>query len=180
MRTSLILAIAACSNARIGAPDAPLGAHIADAPLTGIDGTTSSIDADLAVPLRIVVLNEVSAQSDPDWIEIVNATTEPLDTSQFIFIDKAGDFDKAVPLPLGTIGPGELATVDCDGGSAVPFKLGSGEEVWIYRASDHALSDGTTWMVGQSPDGGSYARIPDTFGPFTTTMHPTKGEPNEP
>jgi hypothetical protein len=176
MRTVIVIAIAAaCSNARDLPPDAPLGAHASDA--TSSDA--APVDASDA-PLRIVVLNEVSAQSDPDWIEIVNATTEPLDTSQFIFIDKAGDFDKAVPLPLGTIGPGELATIDCDGGSAVPFKLGSGEEVWIYRGSDHALSDGTAWMVGQSPDGGSYARIPDTFGPFTTTMHPTKGEPNEP
>jgi hypothetical protein len=177
MRTALILAIAACSNARVGAPDAPLGVRASDA--SHID-SGSTIDADLDVPIRIVVLNEVAAQGSPDWIEVVNATTEPLDMSQFIFVDKAGAFDKAVPLPLGTIGPGALATVDCDGGSAVPFKLGSGEEVWIYRASDHALSDGTPWMVGQSPPGGSYARIPDTFGPFTTTMHATKGEPNEP
>ncbi|HEX4450622.1 MAG TPA: hypothetical protein VH143_07120 [Kofleriaceae bacterium] len=173
MRTTLILVIAACSNARIGEPDAPLAANVHDA------SPVDSASPDAAAPLRIIVLNEVSAQSDPDWIEIVNATTEPLDTSQFVFVDKAGAFDKAVPFALGTIGPGALATVDCDG-SAVPFKLGSGEELWIYRASDHAVSDGTAWMVGQSPPGGSFARIPDTFGPFTTTMNPTKGEPNEP
>jgi hypothetical protein len=175
MRTALVIAIAACSNARETPPDAPR--------IATVDDATSSADAQLDAaangPLRIIVLNEVSAQSDPDWFEIVNATTSPLDTSQYIFVDKADEFDKAVPFTLGTIGPGALATVDCDG-VTVPFKLGSGEELWIYRASDHALSDGVDWAVGDSPTGGSYARIPDTFGPFTTTMNPTKGLPNEP
>jgi len=176
MRTALAIAIAACSNARDTPPDAPRTASV-----LGDGGAASSGDAtgDATAPLRIIVLNEVSAQSDPDWFEIVNATTSPLDTSQFIFVDKADAFDKAVPFTLGTLGPGALATVDCDG-VTVPFKLGSGEELWIYRAGDHALSDGIDWAAGDSPTGGSYARIPDTFGPFTTTMHPTEGLPNEP
>ncbi|HEY3806779.1 MAG TPA: hypothetical protein VGL61_29450 [Kofleriaceae bacterium] len=176
MRTVLFIAILGCSNARDTPPDASRAAASVDGGST--TGDAPPPPASDAGASRIIVINEVSAQSDPDWFEIVNATTSPLDTSQFIFVDKEADFDKAVPFTLGTIGPGALATVDCDG-VTVPFKLGSGESLWVYRASDHALSDDVTWAVGESPDGGSYARIPDTFGPFMTSMHPTKGAPNE-
>lgn len=177
MRTAIMFALVACSNARDTPPDATRGAIASDASTS--DGAKSAPSDASTGPLRLIVLNEVVAAGDPDWFEIVNATTAPLDTSQFVFVDKAGAFDKAVPFTLGTIGPGAFATVDCDG-SAVPFKLGSDEELWIYRGSDHVLSDGVDWAAGDSPDGGSYARIPDTFGPFTTTLHPTKGTPNQP
>ena len=61
-----------------------------------------------------------------------------------------------------------------------PFGLASDEELWIYRASDHLLSDGVDWAAGDSPTGSSYARIPDVFGAFQTTKHETKGAPNQP
>ena len=178
MRIAVVLMIAACSNASDSVPDATRRTAASDAP-SDRDAASDAASTVDAGPLRIVVLNEVSAQSDPDWFEIVNATTSPLDLSEYIFVDKAGAFDKAVPFPAQTIGPGAYATQDCDG-TTVPFKLASDEELWIYRASDHLLSDGVDWNEGDSPAGGSYARIPDTFGPFTTTMNPTKGLPNQP
>lgn len=165
MRALFVVFVVSCSEAHSGSADAPRSVAA-----TGDGGASPGT-------LGIVVLNEVSAQSDPDWFEIVNATTAPVDTSQFIFVDNAGDFAKAVPFSLGVLPPGGFATVDCDG-VVVPFKLGSGEELWIYRAADRAVSDGTTWAVGDSPPGGSYARIPDVTGPFMTTLHPTKGGPN--
>ena len=47
----------------------------------------------------MLVVNEVAAGEDPDWFEVVNATTAPVDLSGFVFVDKAGDFSKAVTLP---------------------------------------------------------------------------------
>jgi hypothetical protein len=171
MRHAIIL-LAACSNA---------ADPVADAPTTHADGP-KPIDAMLDAPpgmLRILVINEVAAGETPDWFEIVNATTAPVQLSEFVFVDAAGDFAKAVPFPAQQLGPGGFATQDVDG-TVVPFKLASDEELWVYRASDHALSDGVDWAAGDSPTGGSYARIPDTFAPFVTTTHPTKGTPNQP
>ena len=75
------------------------------------------------------------------------------------------DLASAVQFPAQTLGPGAYATQDCDG-TIVPIKLGSDEELWIYRNSDSALSDGVDWNEGDSPKGESYARKPDVFGAF--------------
>lgn len=171
MRYLLVLLVA-CSNAADPLADAPV--HHPDGP--------KPIDAAIDAPagmLRILVINEVAAGETPDWFEIVNATTAPVQLSEFVFVDSAGDFAKAVPFPAQLLGPGGFATQDVDG-VIVPFKLASDEELWVYRASDHALSDGVDWADGQSPTGGSYARVPDTFAPFVTSTHPTKGAPNQP
>ena len=171
MRPHLFVAfaLAACSNAADPAVDAPPHGDDAIA--------ADAADPDAPVGLRILVLNEVAAGENPDWFEIVNATTSPVQLSDFMFVDKAGDFASAVPFPAMTLGPGAFYAQDCDG-TVVPIKLGSDEELWIYRRSDQALSDGVDWPDGASPTGSSYARIPDTFAPFQTTTNLTKGKPN--
>lgn len=171
MRSFLLVLLAACSNAANPAVDAPLGVRDV-APV--IDGPP--VDAPAA--LRILVLNEIAAGETPDWFEIVNATTSPVQLDQFVFVDSAGDFAKAVPFAAMTLGPGARFVQDVDG-TVVPFKLASDEELWIYRASDHALSDGVDWAEGASPAGSSFARIPDTFGDFVTTATQTRGTPNQ-
>jgi hypothetical protein len=175
MRILVLATLAACSNAADPvAPDAPV--HHADAGTT-VDAPTQFLDAPPAM-IRILVINEVVAAGSPDWVEVVNATTAPVELSEFIFVDERDNFTKAVPFAAQTLGPGAFATVDLDG-TAVPFKLASDEEFWVYRASDHALSDGVDWADGDSPANGSFARVPDTFAPFVTSLHPTKGTPNQ-
>jgi hypothetical protein len=170
-----ILVIAACSNAaNPTTPDARVTGAIDAAAL--VDTTQLTVDA---APLRLLVLNEVAASETPDWFEVVNATTAPIQLSDFIFVDAAGDFTKAVPFPAMMLAPGAFYAQDVDG-VTIPFKLASDEELWIYRASDHALSDGLDWAEGDSPAGGSDARIPDVFGTWQTTTHPTKGTANKP
>src|SRR5262245_35748554 len=172
MRVLPILLLAACSNAATPHPDSPVHADAAsDAPID-----TPMVDA---APLRILVVNEVAAGENPDWFEVVNATTAPVELSDFIFVDAAGDFAKAVHFPAMTLAPGALYAQEVDG-TVVPFKLGADEELWVYRASDDMLSDGVDWNTGDSPTGSSFARIPDTFGTFQTTAHQTKGAPNQP
>jgi hypothetical protein len=168
---ALVLGLSACSNASAPGVDAPPGHQDG----TGAD-TPSTIDApDVAV--RILVINEVAAGEAVDWFEIVNATLAPVQLEQFVFVDSAGDFTKAVPFPAMTLAPGAYFTQDVDG-VTIPFKLASDEELWVYRASDHALSDGVDWDAGASPAGSSFARMPDIFGPFQTTTTQTRGTPN--
>ena len=173
MRMLLALPLlAACSNAANPAVDAP-PSH------GGIDAApaTDAIDA-APVALRILVVNEVAAGETPDWFEVVNATTAPVEMSGFVFVDKVGDLTKAVPFAAHTLGPGEFFQQPVDG-TTVPFKLASDEELWLYRAADQALSDGVDWAEGASPTGSSYARNPDVFGVFATTAHQTPGAANQ-
>jgi hypothetical protein len=174
MRALVLATLAACSNA---ADPLFIDAAVHHDGTLAVDAAKQFLDAPPAM-LRILVINEVVASGDPDWIEVVNATTSPVELSDFIFVDEHDNFAKAVPFPAQTLGPGGFATVDCDGG-VVPFKLAADEEIWVYRASDHLLSDGVDWNDGDSPVNGSFARVPDTFAPFVTSMHPTKGTPNE-
>lgn len=157
---SYLPADARAGDGGAGAGDAPAG----DAGATG---------------LRLLVINELAAGEAPDWFEVVNATTAPIELSDFVFVDVAGDLAKAVPFPRMTLGPGAYYAQDVDG-TTIPFKLGADEELWIYRASDRALSDGVDWAAGASPTGQSYARLPDVFGAFATSATPTKGAPNRP
>jgi len=167
----LVTLLAACSNAADPAVDAFVGPHDT---IAGID---AAIDAPpITGPLRIVVLDEVAASETPDWFEIVNATTSPIQLSDFVYVDVAGDFTKAKAFAAMTLGPGGRFVQNVDDTTS-GFKLASDEELWIYRASDHALSDGVDWAQGDSPAGMSYARAPDVFGPFVTGA-PSKGTPN--
>ena len=175
MRTAtLLVLLVACSNAADPtAIDAPV--HHVDA--SPFDAAKTYLDAS-PERLRILVVNEVVAAGNPDWGEVANATTSPVEMSDFVIIDKAGDLANAYTFPAQTLGPGAFATLDCDG-TVVPFKLAADEEVWVYRKSDGALSDGVDWNNGDSPTNDSFARVPDTFAPFVTSMHPTKGLPNQ-
>jgi hypothetical protein len=164
-----LAALAACSNAADPSHDAPL--RPVDASL--ID----AYQPDAPPALRILVVNEVAAGETPDWFEVVNATQTPVQLSDFVYVDVKGDFVKAKAFPAMMLGPGAYYAQDVDDVTS-GFKLGSDEEIWVYRMSDQRLSDGADWNEGESPSGGSYARSPTIFGPFMTTTNPTKGAAN--
>lgn len=164
---TLALVLAACSNA--ADPVTP------DAPATSRDAPAVTPDAPAAA-LNIVVVNEVAAGEAPDWIEVVNVTSAPIQLDQFVVTDVAGDLAKAKPFPAMMLAPGAYYVMNLDD-TTVGFKLGSDEEVWVYRASDQALSDGVDWPEGAAPAGMRYARSPDTTGAFVTGT-PSKGTAN--
>lgn len=166
------LLLAACSQAADPAVDAYVGPRdtsggTIDAAIDGPPSTTGT---------RIIALTEVAASENPDWFEIVNATLSPVQLSDFVYVDVAGDFAKAKAFPAMMLGPGARYVQNVDDATS-GFKLGSDEELWIYRASDQALSDGVDWAEGACPTGMSYARSPDIFGPFVTGAQ-SKGAPN--
>lgn len=162
--------VAACSNAS----DSP-----GDSGLPPVDTEPPTPDGpapDAPAALRILVINEVAAGEAPDWIEIVNATNAPVELSDFIYVDTEGDFAAAATFPAMTLAPGAYYVQDIDDPIS-GFKLGGDEDVWIYRASDMALSDGVDWDEGASPTGMSFARSPDTTGAFVTGAQ-SKGAAN--
>jgi len=160
MRFPLILLLAGCSNA---------ADPLTDGPLPPVDGESPDPDgsADGPAALRILVVNEIAAGEAPDWIEVVNATPSPVELSDFAFVDAEGDFVKAKPFPAMTLAPGAYFAQDVDDTTA-GFKLGSDEAIFVYRISDHALSDSVDWAEGAAPAGMSFARSPTVFGAFAT------------
>jgi len=166
MRWMLVL-LAACSNAAD-----PVG----DAPVRPIDASADAPSIDAPVALKILAVNEVAAGETPDWIEVVNVSNSPVQLDQFLYCDIANDFAKARPFPAMTLQPGAYYTQDIDD-TISGFKLASDEEIWIYRASDHALSDSVDWAEGAAPTGMSYARKPDKTGAFATGAQ-SKGTAN--
>ena len=58
-------------------------------------------------------------------------------------------------------------------------ELDAADGVWIYRGVDHTVMDGVNWTDGESPSGGSYARVPDTAGAIMTVMPATRDLPND-
>jgi hypothetical protein len=167
MRTSILLALAACSNAANPSTDAPVSP--VDAPRDG-----GPIDA--PVGLRILVVNEVAAGETPDWFEVVNVTGGAIQLDQFVYCDVPNDFAKAKAFPTMMLGPGEYHAQDVDD-TISGFKLGSDEELWVYRSSDQALSDGIDWAESAAPAGMSFRRVPDQTGAFATGAQ-SKGAAN--
>jgi hypothetical protein len=159
MRSSVLVFLVACSNASDPAVDAPFQ------PKDAAVDSSSSIDAPAMA--RILVVNEVAPGETPDWIEIVNVTANTVTLSDFVYVDVANDFAKAKPFPAMQLAPGAYYVQNIDD-TVSGFKLGGDEEVWIYRGSDHAVSDGVDWAEGAAPMGMSYARVPDKTGNFAT------------
>jgi hypothetical protein len=177
MRSLLpFLLVAGCSNAAPSAHDAALSP--VDAAATGGDAARdASVTVDAAAPLRLLVVNEVAPGETPDWIEVVNATSSPIQLEEFVYCDVPNDFIKAKAFPAMTLAPGAYYAQDVDD-TISGFKLGGDEEVWVYRASDHAVSDSVDWAAGAAPIGMSYARSPTIVGDFATTATPSKGLAN--
>jgi hypothetical protein len=169
-RIALLAALAACSAARAGTETRAVATAPRPAPVV-----VPSPAAPEAPP--ILVIDEICAAGVPDWFEVVNTTTLPIELSDFVYVDVADDLARARPLPARTLRPGErhvqFVDVAIDG-----FRLGGGEELWIYRAADGEEIDGVDWADGDSPDDGSYARVPSVTGDFTTTVRDTRGEPS--
>ena len=127
---------------------------------------------------RVLVVNEVAAAGDPDdWFEVVNVSPLTLQLSDFVYADLADGFETAATFPAHELAPGAYYVQDVTDALS-GFKLASDEQLWIYRGSDHVLVDGVDWAEADSPAAGSYARSPDTTGPFTTVTPATPGATN--
>jgi Lamin Tail Domain len=132
----------------------------------------------VAPDLRI---NEVVASGAPDWVEILNVgdtdvalegltlTDDPTTPAKGVLTDGIADAP-------ATLAPGARVVVEC-ADEGIGFKLGSDEQVHLFISD--TLIDEVDWAEGEAPEGGSYARIPDGTGEFTTRTPATPGVANE-
>ena len=158
-------AVAGTFSGRFGWDPAPAG-----------DADSASAVADVGL-----VINEVAARGDPlDWFELHNTSEELIALDGFVFADDFADAGKRVAFPAGTtIEAGGYLQVELDSDGWPGFALGRDEElgIWLVDGTGVARVD---WEEGDSPDGQSYARVPDATGDFRTTDNPTPGAPNQP
>ena len=140
----------------------------------GADPGTTPLDVGL-------VINEVAAKGDPlDWFELHNPSPDPIALDGFEVADSLTDAGKRVAFPAGTtIQPGAYMQFSLDKDGWPGFALGGDEELGIWL-SDGTPVDRVDWDEGQSSDGQSYARVPDTTGDFQTVDNPTPGAANQP
>ncbi len=127
-----------------------------------------------------LVVNEVSAFGvGSDWFELYNAGGTEVDLTDWSFTDDIVDRSNTSPFPTGlTVPAGGYAHVQFD--ATYPgFGLKGDEELGLI-GPDGDVVDSANWDEGESPDGGSFARIPDGTGPFTTTSEATPGAANKP
>ncbi|MFC7465469.1 lamin tail domain-containing protein [Brachybacterium sp. GCM10030252] len=95
----------------------------------------------LAAPADDVRISEVESSGDgPDWVELVNNGSEPIDLSGWHLRDDKDDRDWTVPEGT-TIAPGAhlvLESEETDGDGGFDFGLGKSDQARLY------LPDGTT------------------------------------
>ena len=162
-----------CSNAASPVPDA---SPLLDS--ANLDGRSGDAAGDAASPRSGLVLNEVAASGVPeDWFEVTNIGPTSIVLSDYCFVDVKNDFVKCKPFAATVLAPGAHLAFDVTTVGA-GFKLGSDEELWIYRNADKVLIDGVDWAEGQSPATGSLARVPDATGAFTMVATATRGAAN--
>ncbi len=149
--------------------------------LYGHEGPSEPVDSVVQTPPASsgLVINEVAAKGDPlDWLELHNASDDPIDLSGYLLADDLEDPDKRVAFPPDTVlAPGAYLQVQLDKDGWPGFALGSDEEVGIWT-TDGNLVGQVDWEDGQSGEDASFARVPDAHGEFRTAANPTPGEPN--
>ena len=165
-------AIAGTFSGVYGYAASPSGGDSPDA--EGADPGTAAVDVGL-------VINEVAAKGDPlDWFELHNPSPDPVALDGFEVADSLSDAGKRVAFPAGTtIQPGAYLQLSLDKDGWPGFALGGDEELGIWLL-DGTHVDSVDWDEGHSPDGQSYARVPDATGDFQTVNNPTPSAANQP
>lgn len=120
-----------------------------------------------------VVVNEVQsddAAGGPDWVELLNTGTEPVDLSSWILKDD--DDARDLRIAEGTVlAPGALLVIETSATDA-GFGLGKADTIRVFTA-DGGLVDGYAWTEHATTEG----RLPDGTGSFVDT-EPTPGAAN--
>jgi len=135
----------------------------------------AEVDAPPIEPVGLII-NEVAAAGEPeDWFELYNGSTQAIELAGYAFSDDALEPLKA------TFAAG--ARIEAGGyfvqylGDDVGFGLGA-EEQLVVTHPDGLVVDQIAWLAGESPDQGSFARLPDVTGAFATVTAPSPGAAN--
>ena len=128
-----------------------------------------------------VMMNEIYSRgttTDPDWIELYNGSSNPVDIGSYKIYDDGGQTGKKAKkgFPAGTSIPAKgFYVVVTDGSNSDDFGLSNnGEEVWLEDGSGTVIDDCVFPALTASQ---SYGRIPDGGG-WQVLTNITKGTTN--
>ncbi|GAB3600295.1 lamin tail domain-containing protein [Microbacterium tumbae] len=128
--------------------------------------------------LRWLKINEIETDGSPDWAELVNLSTQPLDVSGYVLT--ARENDVTLTLPSGTViePGGVLVAEDAD------FKFKKNDLLSLFAPDGETLLDSYEWGDFHLD---TYGRVPNGTGDFVPQETPSKGvlnpettEPEEP
>lgn len=122
--------------------------------------------ANACSPIR---LNEVSSDPNPDWVELVNLSSMPVDVAGWVVKDSTDTNPTTLPRPSVVPAGGHLLV------SSLAAGLGSADAVRLFDPSA-ALIDSWSWTAHGVP---TYARCADGVGAFTASAAPTPGAVND-
>lgn len=119
-----------------------------------------------------IAINEIDSNGTPDWAEIVNIGTEPIDISGWTLMDNdpVGHATDVTPLAEGTVlAPGEYFVFN--GADHFTFGLGNGDTVTIRAADGRTVAE---YAYPAHADG-VWARCEDGTGDFADIAVSTPG-----
>lgn len=166
--------------------------------VTGVADSNISVEAifEIATPITGLVINEVSAANTAfvdefneadDWIELYNASSEPIDIGNLYVTDNLNAKLKHLILPGAgktQIAPNQYKILWADkqvgqGPLHLNFKLSADEEaVGIYQQIGGDVFKLDEVAFQDQYAGVTFSRIPNGNGPFINTSQPTPGESN--
>ncbi|CAD5994001.1 lamin tail domain-containing protein [Agreia sp. COWG] len=132
----------------------------------GAQGVSEAAVVAVASPLRI---NEIETDGTPDWVELINTSTEPLDASGSVLTGRGNKVTLTVPAGT-TIAPGAVYVAESS-----TFKLKKGDKVSLFASDGTTLVDSYEWGDFHLD---TYGRVPNGTGDFVEQTTPSKGELN--
>ena len=139
--------------------------------------------APVVVEPTVVKINEIYSRgttTDPDWIEIYNASSVAVNITGYKIYDVGGQSGTKAKkeFPAGTIIPAKgYYVIVTDGTGTSDFGLSSaGEEVWLEDAAGKVIDDVTFLAMDVTQ---TYARVPDGSATWQLTSNMTRGASNK-
>jgi hypothetical protein len=130
-----------------------------------------------------VVLNEVKSNPNPDFVELLNTSSSPVDITGWKATD---DTVGRVPVVITTaetiLEPGGYFTFNPDALPSGAFGLGGGDEITIFLPDGTTKVDGFNWENIGAPGNHanpSYGRCANGTGEMVLNLSPTMGTTND-
>ena len=141
------------------------------------------IVAPIVVEPTVIKINEIYSRgvtTDPDWIEIYNASSFAVNISGYKIYDVGGQSGTKAKkeIPSGTTIPAKgYYVVVTDGTGTSDCGLSSaGEEVWLEDAAGKVIDDVTFPAMDVTQ---TYSRVPDGSANWQLTSSMTRGATNK-
>ncbi len=131
----------------------------------------------LALPFPVyasVVINEFSASSDPEWIELYNTSTTEVNLNGYKITDSNKKTTDDINL-TGTISGTGFIVFEHDKGW---LNNDTVDTISLYISATSSTPIDSISYSGSDPDT-SYSRIPDGTGSFIANTDPTPNAPNQ-